>query len=65
MLDSSAANLNNAITYARDFLASISKWSVDIGKPVILEEVRASVLMAKSVFMRLFSSVSETYILLR
>ncbi|KAL9057987.1 MAG: hypothetical protein Q9162_001979 [Coniocarpon cinnabarinum] len=38
MLNSSAANLEVAKSFAREFIANTSQWSVDLGKPILLEE---------------------------
>ncbi|KAF1963240.1 glycoside hydrolase [Byssothecium circinans] len=38
MLDSSEANLQNAQTFAKDFINQTSQWALDIGKPIFLEE---------------------------
>lgn len=35
MLNESAANLLNAIDYARVFIANSSQWAMDLGKPVL------------------------------
>ena len=38
MLNSSAANLEQAKGFAREFVTNTSQWSRDLGKPVLLEE---------------------------
>jgi mannan endo-1,4-beta-mannosidase len=38
MLNSSSANLEFAKKFAREFIANSSDWSVEIGKPIFLEE---------------------------
>lgn len=38
MYDSSEASLKKAQEFATEFVRNTSKWSVDIGKPLFLEE---------------------------
>ncbi|KAN0063242.1 hypothetical protein ACQY0O_004406 [Thecaphora frezii] len=38
MLNSSSANLEAAKDFATEFLGNVSRWSTEIGKPVLLEE---------------------------
>ncbi len=38
MLNSSISNIENAKNFARDYVANTSDWSVEIGKPIFLEE---------------------------
>jgi mannan endo-1,4-beta-mannosidase len=38
MYNSSEANVRQAQAFATDFIRNTSKWSIDIGKPLFLEE---------------------------